>query len=88
MHYISTIPILAYQSHMRASTQGSGFIGPNTHLQHVQVIITFLNSKATEYFAEVPGVSITTLYSIVYSEHCVERSEKCLNFIQWKKADE
>ncbi len=32
---------MADQSHIRANTQGSGFIGRNTPLQHVQVI-TFL----------------------------------------------
>ncbi len=41
--------ILAYQSHMRASTQGSGFIGRNTRY----VSSTSLYGKTTEYFSKV-----------------------------------
>ncbi len=35
----TTYTILAYQSHMRASTQGSGFIGRNTRLCVINFLI-------------------------------------------------
>ncbi len=73
---------LTNQSHMRESTQASGFFGHNTRLSGHHLPYMVKQRSTSQKYNHTLALSI----KCTCIAHCVKRSEICTNFIQRKQA--